>query len=188
MNFSSNALLVWLVVAGPLVGDELSRTPYASQVAEQVKRLHSESARRRAGAAEALGFLRAIGAQEVLTARLRDASPLVRREAVMALAWCGDRNAVAPLLDALGDEDWVTRQAAHVSLTNLTGMEFPFDSMATPSRRADQAKVWRDWWATVPRDQSPAEVLELLSAARPRTGLGAKRPTASRNIFRDPGQ
>ena len=47
----------------------------------------------------------------------------------MALAWCGGREAVAPLLVALDDRDWVTRQAAHVALTNLTGMEKPFDAV-----------------------------------------------------------
>ncbi|MDP6060304.1 MAG: HEAT repeat domain-containing protein, partial [Pirellulaceae bacterium] len=118
MKFPTGAILLWLVVARPVVGDELPRTPYAGQVAKQVKRVNSESAQQRAGAAEALGFLRATGEQKALIDHLRDRSPLVRREATMALAWCGDRNAVSPLLAALSDEDWVTRQAAHVSLTN----------------------------------------------------------------------
>ena len=179
MKFLSGALLLWLVVARPLVGDEPPRTPYAIQVAEQVEKLRSESAQQRAGAAEALGFLRATGAQEGLIAHLRDRSPIVRREATMALAWCGNRSAVSPLLEALGDEDWVTRQAAHVSLTNLTGMEFPFDSMATPGRRADQAKVWLDWWAAVPEDEPPAEVLELVKAVKPWAGIWSVKTSST---------
>ncbi|MDP6554564.1 MAG: HEAT repeat domain-containing protein [Pirellulaceae bacterium] len=167
MKFPTGALLLWLVVARPLVGDELPRTPYAGQVAKQVERLHSESAQQRAGAAEAMGFLRATGEQKALIDHLRDRSPLVRREAAMALAWCGDRNAVSPLLAALSDEDWVTRQAAHVSLTNLTGMEFPFDSMATPRRRADQAKVWGDWWSAVPTDRPPTDLLAMVGDPKP---------------------
>ena len=80
----------------------------------------------------------------------------------MALAWCGGRTAVSPLIEVLGDTDWVTRQSAHVSLTNLTAMEFPFDSLATPARRDRQATVWRDWWSAVPPDRPPADVLALL--------------------------
>ncbi|MCP4787529.1 MAG: hypothetical protein GY878_28705 [Fuerstiella sp.] len=171
MKFLPNALLLWSVVANPLAGDELPLTPYASQIAVQVQRLQSDSAQQRAGAAEALGFLRTTEGQTVLIDRLRDSSPLVRREAAMALAWCGDRIAVSPLLAALSDEDWVTRQAAHVSLTNLTGMEFPFDSMAMPGRRAEQAKVWSDWWAAVPTDRPPAALLAMVDDPKPWAGL-----------------
>jgi len=84
----------------------------------------------------------------------------------MALAWCGSREAVGPLLDALDDRDWFVRQAAHVSLTNLTGMEFVFHATAAPEERTAQASVWRDWWATVPDDRPPKEVLDLLAGAK----------------------
>ena len=85
--------------------------PYEGQVAEQLAHLQSDIAEVRAGAAEALGFLRAYEARAALVERLRDASPLVRREAAMALAWCGDRRTVSPLIEVLSDDDWVTRQA-----------------------------------------------------------------------------
>lgn len=140
--------------------------PFDRQVAEHVAMLRADSADGRAWAAEALGFLRAYRAEEALIERLGDASVNVRRQAAMALAWCGGRRAVGPLLHALDDDDWVTRQAACVSLTNLTGMEFPFDGTASPDGRAAQAERWRDWWASVPPDRPPREVLELLAGAK----------------------
>ena len=133
--------------------------PYDNQVNTCVADLLSPVATVRAGAAESLGFLRAYEAEEELITALDDPSPLVRREAAMALAWCGGRSSVPPLLHALADADWVTRQAAWVSLTNLTGMEFPFDATAEPALRQQQADAWRHWWATVPDDSLPEEIL-----------------------------
>jgi hypothetical protein len=104
--------------------------PYDRQVAEHLNKLAADASPGRARAAEALGFLRAYAAEPALIARLEDPSVEVRRRATMALAWCGSRLAVPPLLQKLDDEDWLVRQAAHVSLTNLTGMEFPFDANA----------------------------------------------------------
>ena len=114
--------------------------PYAGQVNQQLRNLVSKSVAVRAGAVEALGVLRARAAEDALLARLSDPSSRVRREAALALAWCGGRKAVRPLLVALDDEDWVTRQAAHVALTNLTGMQFPFESTADHAVRAGQAR------------------------------------------------
>ncbi|MFV1964163.1 MAG: HEAT repeat domain-containing protein [Pirellulaceae bacterium] len=156
----------WLWAAEP-------QPPYAGQVAEYQARLRSDDAATRSGAAEALGFMRACEARDDLLARLQDPSPLVRREAALALAWCGDRQAVTPLIDALGDEDWVTRQAAHVSLTNLTGLEFPFDSLTERKQRSSQTGQWRNWWASVPEDGIPREVLGLIETARERAGDGS---------------
>jgi HEAT repeat protein len=114
-----------------------------------------------------LGFLRAYAAGPRLIARLVDASADVRRQSAMALAWCGGREAVPPLLDALDDQDWFVRQAAHVALTNLTGQEFPFHGQASPEARAAQVQVWRTWWAAVPADRPAPEVVELLAGRRP---------------------
>lgn len=143
-----------------VAGEQLP--PFAGQVAEQVAKLESASAQTRAGAAEALGFLRAYEAEGALIARLDDPSMLVRRQAAMALAWCGGRESVPALLLALEDEDWVTRQSARVSLNNLTGMEFPVESPAAGERHQADVEAWRDWWAGVPADRPPADVLTLL--------------------------
>ncbi|MBI4603892.1 MAG: HEAT repeat domain-containing protein, partial [Planctomycetes bacterium] len=138
--------------------------PYARQVAEQGARLRSASARDRAGAAEALGFLRARAAEGGLVVALRDPQAPVRREAALALAWCGGREALEPLAAALDDGDWSVAQAARVTLENLTGMDSPFDALAAPRVRADQAAAWRERLASLRGGLSPREALELASA------------------------
>ncbi|MCP4874196.1 MAG: hypothetical protein GY896_01810, partial [Gammaproteobacteria bacterium] len=155
-------LCIWLCECERSTIADESSDPYARQVAEQTAKLYSHSEHTRAGAAEALGFLRAYGAEESLIERLFDKSAYVRRQVAMALAWCGSRKAIAPLLDSLEDADAVTRQAAHVALTNLTGMEFPFNTMAPSPNRTAQITVWRNWWKTAPSDRPPAEVIELI--------------------------
>lgn len=136
--------------------------PYAEQVAEQVAKLDSGVEHARARAAEALGFLRAYEAEASLVERLHDRSAHVRCQAAMALAWCGGRQAMEPLLAALDDADAMTRQAAHSSLTNLSGMEFPFGATAPASERSVQINTWRRWWMQAPANRAPTEVFQLL--------------------------
>lgn len=157
--------------------------PYERQIAEQVAKLDDPSPPARARAAEALGFLRAYAAQPALLTRLRDDASEVRRQAALSLAWCGDRASIEPLLRRLGDADWLTRQAAHVALTNLTGMEFAFDALASEAEREQQAKVWRDWWRRAPEDGPPAEVLALLGEVK--TDAVPWQVTAS-TVYRGP--
>ncbi|NQT12592.1 MAG: HEAT repeat domain-containing protein, partial [Planctomycetes bacterium] len=161
------SIVVLALVTEPGSADPPALGPFDRQVADHLARLSSDSPKERAGAAEALGYLRAYAAEGALVGRLDDDSPLVRREAAMALGWSGGRNAIPRLLGALDDDDWLTRQAAHVSLTNLTGMEFPFDSSASPDRRSVEAETWRNWWATVPEDRAPDDVLALVTAPGP---------------------
>jgi HEAT repeat protein len=158
-----------LALAAITFGNTPVAGPYLQQVAEQLLRLEADSVEVRAGAAEALGFLRAYEAEPQLLARLGDSSPEVRRRVALALGWCGGRRAVGPLLAALNDRHWDVRQAAWVALTNLTGLEWPFNAVASDDQRNAQARVWRDWWHSVPADRPPAEVLKLLEAAK---GLG----------------
>jgi len=171
------------VLAAPLPATAESAGPFDRQVAENLAKLGSESADLRAAAAEALGFLRAYAAEPALLARLDDPSTDCRRQVAMALAWCGGRNAVPPLLAALDDDDWFVRQAAQVSLTNLTGMEFPFNAHAPLPQRAAQAKVWRDWWATVPGDRPPQEALELLVGPK---NLATGRAATASTTYKGP--
>ena len=158
---------ILLATQGILVAQSSNPAPYASQVDKHLARLRSDSVSERAGGAEALGFLRAYEAQDALLGLPDDRSAVVRREAALALAWCGDRKGVTPLLEMLEDDDWTVRQTAHVSLTNLTGMEFPFDALASAPARAAQARTWRDWWGSAPKNSAPLEVLELLEGPKP---------------------
>ncbi|HJM62660.1 MAG: hypothetical protein CMN05_11670 [Roseibacillus sp.] len=169
MKVSIELLLVCLAVGQCPGAEKKMQSPFARQVAEQVTKLDSDSPRTRAGAAEGLGFLRAYEAEEPLISGLLDRSVLVRREAAMALAWCGSRKAIPPLLLALQDEDWVTRQSAHVALNNLSGMEFPLNALAPVEEREAQVNLWRHWWAGVPADRPPADVLKLLEDSKPPT-------------------
>ena len=143
--------------------------PYAQDVADQLTALKSSSPTVRAGAAEALGHLRAYEVADALVAALGDDDATVRREAAMALAWCGSRTHVAPLLAALDDADWTVRQTAHVALENLTGMVLPFDALAAPDARTGQARQWRTWWSGVADGQVPKELTAALGRT---TGAG----------------
>ncbi len=172
--------LVITLLFDSVFAGEAPQGPYGLQVAANAAKLRSEVAGVRAGAAEALGFLRAYSAEPVLVERLGDPAVEVRRQVAMALAWCGGPGAIPPLVNAMNDEDWVTRQAAQVALTNLTGMEFAFDALAPPERRAEQIGVWRAWWANVPADRPPKEIMELLVG--PRNLAAGRAVTASTTI------
>ncbi|MFQ5810212.1 MAG: discoidin domain-containing protein, partial [Armatimonadota bacterium] len=141
-------------------------SPYQRQTAEQTELLASAKApEARAAAAEALGYLRNYGAADALARALGDSEALVRREAALALAFCGAREHLRPLARALDDSDWVVRQSAWVALTNLTGMEWPFDALAAPAVRSAQVRRWHDWMAQMPAGRAPAEVLALIEPA-----------------------
>jgi len=159
-----------LIAVGDLASGESSpglrwaatENPFDRQVAEQVERLNSPSADVRAGAAEALAYLRAYAAADALAEAAGDRQATVRREAVMALGWCGGRDQVPLLLGALEDDDWVVRQAARAALANLTGMQWAFDALGTPQQRDQQAAAWRQWWQRTSQQFPPADVLALL--------------------------
>ncbi len=140
-----------------------AQSPYHFQVSQQTSLLEARLPNTRAGAAEALGFLRAYAAADRLAELVaKDGSAAVRREAAMALAWCGGRKQLPALLAALGDPDWSVRQGAWVSLTNITGMEFPFDALAETSLRSAQSRKWRRWCGALSPDRIPGDILDLL--------------------------
>jgi HEAT repeat protein len=166
MGFIAPALLLAMPAsAGSYVTVGFDACPHDYQVRSLVAELGSAEAKVRAGAAEALGFLRAYGAGGALARALGDDDAEVRRNAALSLAWCGGREELAPLVRALDDRDWSVRQAAWVALTNLTGMEFPFDALARGALRAEQVVAWRQFVEGVPPDGAPPEVLALLGAA-----------------------
>jgi len=94
--------------------------PYDRQVDAQIARLRADSPRLRAGAAEALGFLRAYRSADALVAALNDKATGVRREAAMALAWCGGWPAANDLRSALDEDDSVRAAAAAALAGNDT--------------------------------------------------------------------
>lgn len=171
VNRSTFVRLILVCIALVSVGTSSSQVvcatgPFDRQVNEKVAALSDASAEVRASAADSLGFLRAYRAEAALIERLQDQSPNVRRSVAMALAWCGSRRAIPHLLDALDDCDWLTRQAAHVALTNLTGMEFPFNAVDGALRR-QQIQRWRDWWSATEPEETPEDIIDLLAGPKP---------------------
>jgi HEAT repeat protein len=160
--------------------------PYERQIHEHRAQLRAQEPDARARAAEALGFLRAYPAADALALTLADESPAVRRNAALALAWCGGRAQVPALLAALDDVDWSVRQSAWVALTNLTGMEWPFDAMAAPAARAAQTARWRTWWSEVPADQPPREVLDLVHSRRGAGNLASGCAVTASSVYKGP--
>ena len=142
-------------------------SPYQRQVTEQILKLNSSEASARAVAAESLGFMRAYAAETALLGRLDDEARQVRRQVAMALGWCGSRLSVPVLLQSLDDEDSLTRQAAQISLTNLTGMELPYHASASREVRQAEATAWRDWWSSASPGETPRDIMELLRGPKP---------------------
>ena len=149
-----------------------------------VEQLASADVNQRTAAAENLGFLRAYSASDALVKVLGDKSVETRRAAALALAWCGGRKELPALFSALDDSDWSVRQAAWVALTNLTGMEFCFDSHAKESLRKVQVQVWHEWW----RKASQAEIPTTLNLQShiSRLDLAAGCPVTASTTYKGP--
>ena len=161
-------------------------SPYSHDLAAAQGGLASRAPSDRAAAAETLAFMRAYSAGDRLAAALKDDDALVRREAAMALAWCGARRHVAPLLARLDDADWTVRQAASVALCNLTGMELPFDALAEPGQRSQQAARWREWWAAAPENRLPDELLAALRGGAPAGNLARGCKVTASSTYKGP--
>jgi HEAT repeat protein len=172
-------LLVGCCPAGAAVASD---GPYSKQGNGFVSALAAPDPSARARAAEGLGYLRFHPAEDALLASMTDENGRVRRAAALALGWCGSRSALPALLAALEDGDWLVRQSAWVALTNLTGIELPFDALENPAARARKADAWRGWIAALPAQGLPADLLAMLAsedhhqverAARAAGALGA---------------
>lgn len=140
-------------------------SPYQFQVAEKVRAFKSPNEKTRVAALESFGYLRDFSSADQLLPALKDSSPLVRREAVMALGWCGNRKHLNQLLGLLSDEDWTVSQAASIALTNITGMNFPFNAMGSTTKKKVQIKIWKEWVGHLKRGQIPQDCLDLLAHA-----------------------
>jgi len=88
---------------------------------------------------------------------LRESGREARLAAALALAACGTRDSIPPLLAALDDEDPVVAQAANVALENLTAHAEPTGAPAK----------WKEWLATNPCDAIEARLERDLTASPP---------------------
>lgn len=133
----------------------------ADDVALLADQLRGDDAGLRVSAANRLAVFRDPAAASALAVSLRDGGREQRVAAAMALAACGNRQSVPPLLAALRDPEPLVAQAASIALENLTGHAEPFDAFAETRVRNDQVRAWRRWI-----DQHPWPVIEQELVAR----------------------
>ncbi len=116
----------------------------AQEVAELIRLLGGSDAGLRLSAAQRLAIFRDRAAAAALAECLEDEHREVRVAAALALAACGVRGSIEPLLAALADSDPLAAQAAAVAIENLTGEAGDFQAFAAATARAAQAQRWRE--------------------------------------------
>ncbi len=117
----------------------------AQEIAALIKQLKADEAPMRMTAAQSLGLAREQAAAPALAGQLNDSDREVRVAVAMALAACGTRESVDPLLNALKDPAPLVAQSAATALENLTGREASFNAFGSATEREQQAQAWREW-------------------------------------------
>jgi HEAT repeat protein len=113
----------------------------------------------RVSAAQRLAIFRTATAATALASNLRHPQREVRVAAALALAPCGTRASIPPLLYALDDPDPLVAQAACVTLENLTGHAFPIPD-------------WKPWFLAHSWDQIESSLItQLATHPNPRSAL-----------------
>ena len=107
--------------------------------------------------------MRSYRSETVLLAALGDRSPRVRREAALALAWCGSTAAVDRLADALADHDWLVRRNAWTALRNITAYEGGMALPTTAAQRRQLARGARDACRALRQGGLPERLTAVLS-------------------------
>src|SRR6185436_1793973 len=92
-----------------------------------------------------------------LAENLNEGGREARLAAALALAACGTRESVQPLLTALDDKDPIVIQAANVALENLTGHAEPSGASAN----------WKGWLASNSWPAIEIALLQTLGASSP---------------------
>ena len=116
----------------------------------------------RISTAQRLAIHRDPAAANALAERLGDDNREARVAATLALASCGTRDSIPPLLGALTDPDPLVAQAATVALENLTGRTWPFDPFASATQRRLQADAWREGFSAMGWDRIETELIQRL--------------------------
>ncbi|MDR1497313.1 MAG: HEAT repeat domain-containing protein [Puniceicoccales bacterium] len=137
--------------------------PFEDEVREKTRALtSSQNTAERARAAEALGYMRAYKAENVLINALSDQATEVRRNAALSLAWCGSRLALKPLCQRLSDPDWAVRQSAAIALENLTGAKINFNALADTASRKQSENEWKLYIESLPINKIPKQILTAI--------------------------
>ena len=134
----------------------------SDEIAALIGQLRGSDEGRKVSAAQRLALLRERDAAPALAVALTEAKREARLAAALALAACGTRDSVQPLVAALDDDDPIVAQAANVALENLTGHAEPTGASAN----------WGKWLASNSWPAIETGLLQDLSAPSP-----AKRGT-----------
>ncbi len=133
----------------------------ADQVAVLVAQLSGDDLPSRISAAQRLALYRDPVAAPALAECLAGSPRELRVAAALALAVCGTRDSVPPLLDVLTDRDPLVAQAAAVALENLTGHAEEFNAFVSEERDR-RAEGWRQWIADHPWERIERELVTRL--------------------------
>jgi HEAT repeat protein len=139
----------------------------AQEVMALVARLQEADANVRLSAIQRLSVFRDPRAASALAASLRDRVREVRVAGAIALAACGTRDSIRPLVQALTDVDSLVAQGAALALENLTGHARPFHAFDTIDQRRQQALAWQRWFIDTPWESiEQALILRLEDSSR----------------------
>lgn len=116
------------------------------EVAELIATLAKADDDTRITAAQRLAIYRDPVAAPALAACLESGNRELRVASAVALAACGTRQSVEPLLTALEDADPLVVEAAAMALENLTGHLEPIDAFTDTRSRRPQVAGWRRWF------------------------------------------
>ncbi|MBI5388011.1 MAG: HEAT repeat domain-containing protein [Verrucomicrobia bacterium] len=170
---------------------EASLATGAEEVTALIQELKGRDEGKRISAAQRLSIFRDLRAAGALAAALRDGSREVRVASALALATCGGRESVTPLLASLSDAEPLVAQAAVVALENLTGHAEAFEAFGAASERAPQAKAWDDWFHKTSWDRIEHELVLRLQntdrdvVRRAAVALGRIGGNAARTALRE---
>jgi HEAT repeat protein len=137
----------------------------AGEVAALVAELRGDHPDLKISAAQRLAIFRDPAAGPALSECLGSRAAEVRVAAAIALAACGSRESVEPLLAALADSYPPAAEAAAVALENLCGHSQPFNAFAAAEERDAQAGAWRRWFASTDWQQIERDLIHRLDDA-----------------------
>lgn len=163
------------------------------EVRELIGQLRGRDEGLRISAAYRLAIFRAAAAAPALAEALTRGSREARVAAAVALASCGTRESVQPLLEALGSEDPQVAQAAALALENLTAHAEPFNPYAAGEARQSAAGAWGRWfqthsWADIERElaarleSKDRDIVRRAAVALGHTGGEAARAALRRYV------
>ncbi len=132
-----------------------------------IAQLQSGDTGLKTSAAQVLALFRDPSAAPALAEALGDPSRETRLAAAVALAACGTRTSVPPLLKTLSDNDPVVAQGAAMALENLTGHSEQFNPFVEEGKPRDGAEAWRAWFAGISWESIGGELTRQVESENP---------------------